>query len=164
MKTAGVEFHGGVEFEQALVDAAQFLAAQVAVVHQPPAAAVFDEPEIAYRQEQVLVGEFGGFEFGHGLRAKEEAAKGRESQLRAAPVIPQPGKNQAQAYPEIGVSAATSALRHPAQTLAAVETGIARPGLIGCAREVEQIPVLGHEEEDQPVDQPEQLAVEVLFL
>ena len=70
---AGGEFHGGVEFEQALVDAAQFLAAQVAVVHQPPAAAVFDEPEIAYRQEQVLIGEFGGFEIGHGLRAKEES-------------------------------------------------------------------------------------------
>jgi len=39
-----------------------------------------------------------------------------------------------------------------------VETGIAQPCLIGGAREVEQIPVFGHEKEDEPVNQPEQLA------
>ena len=114
--------------------------------------------------KQVLVGKFGGFEFGHGFGAKQEATKGGEPKLRTAPVISQPGKNQAQAYPEVGVPASASALRHPAQPLAAVETRITRPGVIGGAREVEQIPVFGHEEEDQPVDQPKQLAVEVLLL
>ena len=62
------------------------------------------------------------------------------------------------------MTAPASALRHPAQTLAAVETRVARTGVFGGAGEVEQVPVLGHEEEDQPVDQPEQLAIEVLLL
>ena len=43
------EFHGGVEFEQALVDTAQLLAAQVAVVHQSPGAAVLDQCQITNR-------------------------------------------------------------------------------------------------------------------
>jgi hypothetical protein len=84
---AGGEFHGGVEFEQALIDAAQLLAAQVAVVHQPPAAAILDKAEITDGEEQVLIGEFGGFEIGHGLRAEEEATESRKTKLGATVIV-----------------------------------------------------------------------------
>ena len=161
---AGCEFHGGVEFEQALIDAAQFLAAQVAVVHQPPAAAVLDECEIANREKQMFVGELRRLKIGHGFGAKEKPTESWKTQFRATVIVAQLGKDKAHGDPKIGVPTAARALCHATQPLAAIEAGIARSGFIGCAGRVEQVSVFGDEEENQPVDQPEQLAIVVLLL
>ena len=61
------------EREQALVDAAQLLGAEVAVVHRSQDLVPAGEGEAAQRLEEVVVGDLGFVQVGGGFRAPEEA-------------------------------------------------------------------------------------------
>ena len=122
-KEARVEFHGWIKFQKTLVDAPQLFAPQVPIVHQTPSAAVLNKAQVADGLQKVLVGEFGGFQIGHGCEAKQEAPEDWEPQCQAT-VIPQFREDQPHSDPEIGVQTTASALRHPAQPPATVKAGI----------------------------------------
>ena len=69
--------------EQALVDAAQFLGAEVLVVHGAQHLALAGEGEVAQGFEEVVVGQLGVVERGGGGRVPEEAAERRQGQVLA---------------------------------------------------------------------------------
>ena len=80
------------EREQALVDAAQLLGAEIAVVHRSQDLVPAGVGKAAQRLEEVVVGELGIVEVGGGFRAPEEAAErgkrqvvGARSRRRARP-------------------------------------------------------------------------------
>ncbi len=89
------------EFQQALVDAAQLLAAHVAVVDGDAVALVDEGAELAHRFEQGAVGQVGALEVG-ALVGLEQTAEGRQGQAGLAAA--QQGEEGAQAAVEVVVA------------------------------------------------------------
>ena len=164
----------GREPEQALVDAAQLLRAEVAVVHRPQHPALADEGEAAERFQEVVVGELGVVEVGGGGRVPEKAAEGGEGEGAAGGleggVARERPHRDLELPPQVAVAGALDPARQIAQPGGAVVRGVAlagNPRGVGIVPGVEQRPsveeaVFRDEEEDQPVHDAQKLAVEVV--
>ena len=79
-----VELDPGVELEEALVDAAELLGAEVAVVDEAEAAVLLDRGEGADRVEEVLVAQVGRVEVRARLGSEQERAERRQRERRSA--------------------------------------------------------------------------------
>ena len=93
-------------------------------------------------------------------------AAGRPS-ARPAPLLlaREQAHHQPQALEQVGVARALNVLGQSAQALRRVVVDVARRGAVSSASRIEQqVAVLGHEQEQQPVDQAQQLAVVVLLV
>jgi len=96
LEDGGVGVQRGVELEQGLVDRAQLLGAQVAVVHRPAQAPLVEEGEGAHGVEEVAVRKLGAVEAGRRLGGEEEAAQGGQGKLRAAGLAAEQREDEAQ--------------------------------------------------------------------
>lgn len=152
----------GVELQERLVDTPQLLRAEVLVVHGPADALLDREGERADAVQEVVVRQPGGREVGDRLGRPEEAPEGREPERRVAGVAAEAFHDEPQAPVEVGVPGATRPLGEPAEAARRVEAGVALPGRGLRLGVEEQVPVLGDEEEEEPVDEPEELAVVLL--
>ena len=160
------------EREQALVDAAQLLGAEVAIVHRAQDLVLAGEREVAQRFEEVVVGQLRIVQLGRGFRAPEEAPERgkRQAPARALGVGLARKRigQQPELLPEIAVARALDPAREMPQPCRAVVHGVRlarRPSALGVVARMEQgLPVegavLGDEEKDQPVHHAQELAVE----
>ena len=82
-EVCAVTAHLRREREQALVDAAQLLGAEVPVVHRAQDLVLAGEGEVAQRFEEVVVGQLRIVQLGRGLRAPEEAPERGKRQAPA---------------------------------------------------------------------------------
>ena len=164
----------GCESEQALVDPAQLLRAEVAVVHRPQDPALTDEGEAAERFQEIVVGQLGVVEGGGRGRVPEKAAEGGEGEGAAggleARVARERSHRKLELPPQIAVAGALDPTRQIAQPAGAVVRGVAfagGPRGVGIVPRVKQRlsikeAVFRDEEEDQPVHDAQKLAVEVV--
>ncbi len=152
---AGAQGQFGHQFEQAFVDAAEFLGIHVAVIDARQRGAVAEEAEAEERAEQRLVVELGGVEV-RALRGVEEATERRQAKRRLAAT--EAGEGDGQRLPEVGMAiVAAPPGGQPAQAGEAVAGEVARPGLaagLGCE---DEFAILHGGEEDEAVDEAQQL-------
>ena len=150
--------HNGDEFEQAFVDRAEFLGLHIAPVHAGHGLSVGPEPgEMPDGLEQAAVGDAGPGQVGE-VQGGEEPAERRQPKTRLA--LGKGGEQRPQALPGIVVPIERGI---PGAPLAQAAHGVAVPvGLsrgVRRIRDVQQVPVLGSEQEDQPVDEAQQFLV-----
>ena len=144
----GVEV--GVQLEEALVDAAEFLGAEVLVVDGAARAVLGGEGERADGGEQRAVGELAGVEVGGGALGEEEAAERGQRDVGRA-FVAEPAPDALEGLVLVGVAAAGDGVGQVAQALGAV-VGVAAFGVVAGVGRVEQVAVLGGEQHEQAVD------------
>ncbi|CAM5320813.1 hypothetical protein SCANM63S_00615 [Streptomyces canarius] len=152
----------GFEFEERLVDRAEFVRAQVPVVDLagPAELGVEDDGEGTHRLVQGLVGEGETVQppiHGGGL---EEAAEGGQPQFRPSAGRTEALDDEGEGLPLVAVRAAGAAGEAAQAVRGEVLLVPVACGFVG-VRVEEQSAVLGDEEEEQPVDEPQQGRVEV---
>ena len=133
------------EREQALVDSAQLLGAEVAVVHRSQDLVLAGEGEAAERLEEVVVGQLGIVEVGGGFRAPEEAAERGKRQVTAhdlAVGVAREGTgDEPELLPEVAVARPPDPAGERPQTGRAVVRGVdlpRGPSVAGVVRGMEQ--------------------------
>ena len=145
----------GHQFQQAFVHAAQLFRAHVAPVDAGEAAALAHPAKLGHGFEQGRIAKGAGVEV-RALVFGEQATECGQRQQRLA--VGQARQHRLQALPQVGVTIKGAPLAGTlAQAAQAVAIGIERDGIgIGIGR-VQQAALLDGEQEDQPVDQPQQL-------
>jgi len=161
---AALEVELGMQLEQGLVDAAQLLGAEVAVIDLTAAAAVADDREVTDGLEKIAVGYLRPVQIGRRLRREEEGAERGQGQLGRAAFIAQLTQHDHQALVEIGMLAPAAAGGEVAQSPGGIVFIVAPFGLIHSLGQEQQPALLGDEEKDQTVDQTQELAVKVLLV
>ena len=126
--------------------------------------AVAGEGQRAHGIEQIAIGDLAVCEVRNGLAREEKATQGGQAEFRAAVVVAELLHHKSQPGEEVGVARAEAPLGQTPQPGRGVVQRVAlRGGLVRLGME-EQVAILGDEEEDQPVDDAQQLAVVVLVL
>jgi hypothetical protein len=154
----------GGQLQQRLVDAAELLGAQVAVVDRTggAAGAVGDLAEGAHGREQVCVSQLRAADRAEALGGEQGPAERRQADLWAAVVAAEGVEDEPQGDPEVAVAAAVPSGGQPAQA-GGREVGVVAPdGRRVGVRCEQHLAILGDEAEQQPVDQPQQHPVVVL--
>ena len=166
--------HPRGEREQALVDAAQLLGAEVSVIHRAQDPVLAGEGKMAQRFEEVVVGQLRIVQIGRGVPAPEEAAEGGKCEAPARDLEVGLARKSAgeepELPPEVAVTGALDPAREVTQSRSAVVRGVrlARgPSNGGIVMRMEQrLPVegavLGDEEKNQPVHHAQDLAMETV--
>jgi len=160
---AALEVELGMQLEQGLVDAAQLLGAEVAVIDLTAAAAVADDREVTDGLEKIAVGYLRPVQIGRRLAGKEERAERGQAQLGRAALVAQLAQHDCQALVKVGMLAAAAAGGKTAQAAGGIVFIVAPFGLIHSLGQEQQPALLGDEEKDQTVDQTQELAVKVLL-
>ena len=153
---------GGHELQQRLVDRAEFFGTEIAVIHDPlgPSSGFSHQAEVAHRLEQGLVGELAVAE--QVERAGfEESPDADQAELGASVDRAEPVPDEVEGAPLVGVAGAAATSGGTAQPGRGEVVAVAFAGLDVGVRVEEQAAVLGHEGEEQPVDDPEQAVVDV---
>ena len=152
-------------FEQALVDGAELLDIEGGVVDADELAAAWMpvETEGAQAAEEHVVAEGAAGERVHGFGREQIAREGRDAELGARTVRLEETEAGLQREPEVVAARVgeVAFLRETAQARDAVELVVdvaLRPRCIG--RE-DQVTLLDHHQEEQPVDEPQELLVVV---
>ena len=172
-ETGAVGADLGGQGKQALVDPAQFLGAEVLVVHRAQDLALAGVGQVAQGFEEVVVGQLGVVKGGGVGRVPEEAAEGRQGQGRAHGLkvwrTREGADQKLELAPQVAVAAALDLAGQVAQASGAVVGGVTLAGGMGGVGVVPGVEqgqavegaILGHEQEDEPVDQAQELAVQV---
>jgi hypothetical protein len=152
---AGGQGQFGHQFEQAFVDAAEFLGIHVAVIDARERGAVAEEAEAEERAEQRLVVELGGVEV-RALRDVEEATERRQAKGRLA--AGEAGEGDRERLPEVGMAVvAAPPGGRAAQAGETVAGLVAGSGLgAGVGRE-DEFAVFDGGEKDEAVDEAQEL-------
>jgi len=139
-----------MEFEEPFIDAAEFLRAEVFVVHPAPDIPIAHEGKGVDGFEEVAIGELGIEEVGRGLRGRpEEAGEGGEREFRGAGVGAEFAGDQLEHLPQVGMRRARAVEGERVQAGDGVEVEVAPPGLeggLGFIRRMQQSAVLRDEE------------------
>ncbi|HWQ34037.1 MAG TPA: hypothetical protein VNQ79_14400 [Blastocatellia bacterium] len=152
-----------MKFKQGFVHAAELFGAQVFVIHRAPSVPVADKGQRANRVEQIVVCNLASVEIGDGVVREEKAAECGQTQFRAAAITELP-HHQPEAVKEIAVARAESPFGQSPQTRDGIEPRVSLARFIFSRRSKEQFAVFGHEEKEQPVHEPQQLAVIILLV
>ena len=152
----------GVQLEQGLVDAAEFLGAEVAEVDRPqPGAALLpgggQQPDDG---QGGVVGQVCGVGDVQGAGLEQPAEPG-QAQLGAAVLPAQAVEDDPGGLPQVGVPGADPAAGDPAQPGRGVVVGVAGAGGVVGGRVEQGVAVLGDEPEQQPVHGAQQGALQV---
>ena len=150
------------QLQQLLVNTAQFLGTQALEIDGADLARHLLTGEVAQGQQERLVGETGRIQL-LGEFAVEQPTEGREVQGGGFAGLPQGAEEEQQALVEvvfIATSHGFSQATQPAdRVIAVIEIPILFQSVIG----KQQAPILGHQQEQQPVHQPQQLVIELPF-
>jgi len=156
----GVGVQTRMHLEERFVDASELLRAKVAVIDRTTCVSIDGERKLADHTEQVAVSKLGGIELGCGLIGEEEAPQGGKGKLSAAGA--QLFEHQPQTSPQVGVAPTAQVLRETAEPLGRVVVEIDLAVVDRGGGIVEEIPILGDEQEEQSIDNAEELAVVAL--
>src|SRR6266568_4272364 len=158
----GIDMQDRMQFEQRFVDTAQFLWAEIAIVHDAACVPIAGEGERADGIEQVAIGDLAVCEICNGLSREEKAIQGGQTKLRIATVAAELLHDKTQPGEEIEVARAHTPLGQVSQPGHRVVQCIASTGGGVCLGMEEQVAILGDEEYDQPVDDAQNLPIVVL--
>lgn len=152
-----------VELEEGLVDASELFRAQVLVVDPSADAAVDGERERPNRFQETRVRKLTRVETGRRLRAPEERPESGKTQLRASRGRAELFEDEPEGTPKVGMRGASSFLRESTEPSHRVVAGVTLCRGRTMSGDEEETAVLGDEQENQPVDRAQELAVVVLL-
>ena len=162
VKVRSVGVVAGRVGQQSLVHAAEFFAAEVAVVDRAGGAGdrVVDLGQRADRLEERAVGQLGAVEDAQGVAAVEGGAQRAQAQCGQAVAGKGVGDDLV-GLPQVGVPSADVLRGHSTQPRGGEVLGVELAGCGVGVRRVQQVAVFGDEQHDQPVGDAQQRAVQV---
>jgi len=158
----GIGMDYGMEFQQRLIDASEFLGADVPVVNGAAGVGINGESERANGVQEIPIADLGGEQIGQSLFSPEETPQSGQGERRIAAFRAEFFHDHSQALEQIGMPRAPSAFGQAAQPRGGIVFQETITGFLTRAGVQQQVAVFGDKEKDQAINQPQQLAIVVL--